>query len=101
MPSQSRSPAIWRYAFVGLRPLPAAALLDHFLDLALHRVQVECRRRLHGWEFDRSLRQLGDSALHLDKPPEFAGVEVVQIAASEIVQRLPTERWRSLERILA
>ena len=35
---QSRSPAMWRYAFVRLRPLPAAAFLDHFVDLALDRV---------------------------------------------------------------
>jgi hypothetical protein len=63
-------------------------LLYQFLDLSLHGVKIEGRWRLHGRIIDSGLRQRRDLLLDLDKAPELAGVEVVQVAATLIVERL-------------
>ena len=56
------------------------AVLDHLLDLLLHRLEVEGSRVLHRRIVDRRLRQLRDVLLDQDEAPELAGEEVVAVA---------------------
>ena len=56
------------------------AVLDHLLNLPLHRLEVERSRVLHRRIFDCSLRQLPDVLLDQDEAPELAGEEVVHVA---------------------
>ena len=71
------------------------------VDLLLDRVKVEGRRVLHRRVVDRRHGQLRHLLLDDDEPPELAGVEVVHVAAAQVVEALAADRRRPLERILA
>ena len=83
-----------------VRLLPAL-VPDRLVDLLLHRVQVEGGRILHRRVVDGRLGQLRHRLLDEDEPPELAGIEVVHVAAAEVVQALAADGRRPLERILA
>jgi hypothetical protein len=52
-------------------------VLDHLLNLPLHRLEVERSRVLHRRVFDCSLRQLPDVLLDYDEAPELPRKEVI------------------------
>src|SRR5215813_1421131 len=87
------------------RPGPVSlltwAVLDHLLDLFLHRLEVEGGRVLHRRILDRRQRQLLDKLLDQDETPELAGEEVLAVAEGAGVRRLAANIRRALERILA
>src|SRR5215475_5368303 len=80
--------------------LPRVAL-DHLVDLPLHRLEIEAGGILHRRIVDRRQRQLGDRLLDEHEAPELAGIELVHVAAAEVVQVLAADRRRAFERILA
>jgi hypothetical protein len=57
-------------------PLPAVVVLDHCLNLLLHRLKIEGCRILHGWVFDGGQGEILDLFLNHNKSPEFPGVKV-------------------------
>src|SRR5262249_26563360 len=77
------------------------AMLDHLLDLLLHRIEVEGGRVLHRRIVDRRERQLLDKLLDQAEAPELTGEEVVHVAGGSGVKRLAANTRRTLERILA
>src|SRR6516165_9009245 len=75
-------------------------VLDHLLDLLLHRIEVEGSRVLHRRVIDCCQRQLLDELLDQDEAPELTGEEVVHVAGGAGVERFPANGWRALERVL-
>src|SRR5579863_6712839 len=69
-----------RGALARVSPLLAGVVLDHLIDLLLHRVQVERGRVLHGRVVDGRLGQVRHPLLDKDVTPELSGVEVVAVA---------------------
>src|SRR5215475_8961379 len=77
------------------------AVLDHLLNLLLHRFEIERRRVLHRRIINRRQRQLLNKLLDLDEAPELPSKEVVAVAEAASVRRLTANIWRTLERVLA
>jgi len=73
---------------------------DHFVDFSLDLIEVEARWCLHRREIDRRFCELRYRLLHRDEAPELSAVEIIHVAAAEIVHGLTPNRRRSLERIL-
>ncbi len=64
------------------------AIPERFLDFFFYGLQVEGRRGLHRRILDRRLGEFPHLFLHQDESPELAGIEVVHVAAAEIVHAL-------------
>src|SRR5215471_14922354 len=77
-PCRSRMPARG-VRHTGYRLLPFA-VLDHLLDLLLHRIEIEGSRVLHRRIVNRRQRQFLDILLDHDEAPELTGEEVVHVA---------------------
>src|SRR5215470_2073035 len=61
-------------------------VLDHLLDLLLHRIKVEGSWILHRRIVDRRQRQFLDILLDHDEAPELTGEEVVHVATALVVE---------------
>src|SRR5262245_65705037 len=77
------------------RLLLAGLVFDDGVDLLLHRFQIEGSRILHRRIVDGSLRKLSDLLLDQHEPPELPGIEIIHIAAAEIVQALRVNGGRA------
>ncbi len=93
--TQGGAPAVLK---VRLFPL---VLLENLIDLGLDGLQVEGRRGLHRRKLDGRRRQLPHVLLHHHETPEFPGIEVVDVSATEIVQGFAADSRSPLEGILA
>src|SRR3989442_2877313 len=80
--TESSPVSVWGAAAAGLLPF---AVLDHLLDLLLHRIEVEGSRILHRRIINRRQRQLLDILLDQNEPPELSGEEVVAVAQSTVL----------------
>src|SRR5215510_2015880 len=76
------------------------AVLDHLLDLLLHRLEVEGSRVLHRRIVDRRQRQLLDELLDQDEAPELAREEVLAVPEGAGVRRFTANIRRAFEGIL-
>ena len=74
---------------------------DRRVDLPLHGLEIEGSRVLHRRVVNCRQGQFRDFLLNADEPPELASIEVVHVAATEIIQALLADRGRPLEWILA
>src|SRR6516165_5142049 len=95
-----------RTPHIGAPAMPAAwllpfAVLEHLLDLLLHRIEIEGCRILHRRIVDCRLRQLCDVLLDHNEAPELAREEVVAVAPGAGVGRLAPHAGRAFERVLA
>ena len=59
---------------------------DHLINLGLYGLKIETGGGLHRRKVDGGFRELPHLLLHGDEPPELTGIEVVHVAATEIVQ---------------
>ncbi len=74
--------------------------LDQVVDLGFDGFKVERGRCLHRRIFDRRLRQSPHALLYENEAPELSCVEIVHVTAAEAIERLASDRRRSLKRIL-
>ena len=74
---------------------------DRLLDLLFYRIEVEGGRVLHRRILNRRLRELRHLLLDEHEAPELARIEVVHVAAAEVIQALAANGRRPLEGILA
>jgi len=59
-----------KFQVVHTKPLLAGSAVHRLFNLFLDHAEVEAHARLHGWQVDCGLCQLGDFLLAEDEPPE-------------------------------